>query len=78
MQEGTKTNTSSFADDSLLFYRATYEECNKVLNIQETYEGASGKIVDRNKTTLFFNKSTLDDNKASIKIVLGVLEDYAV
>ena len=49
-----------------------------MLNIQETYEGASGKKVDRNKTTLFFNRSTLDDNKASIKLVLGVLEDYAV
>ena len=43
-----------FVDDSLLFCRATEEECGKVLNILEAYEGASGQKVNRSKTTLFF------------------------
>ena len=43
-----------FVDDSLLFCRATEEECGKVLNILEAYKGASGQKVNRSKTTLFF------------------------
>ena len=57
----------SFADDSLLFCRATVEECANVLKILEAYEGSSGQKVNRDKTTLFFSRSTLDDIKSNIK-----------
>ena len=48
------------------------EECANVLKILEVYEGASGKKVNRDKTALFFSRSTLDDIKSSIKQTLGV------
>lgn len=64
----------SFADDSLLFCGATVEECGKVLNILEAYEGASGEKVNRSKIALFFSKSTTKDIKSNIKLVLGVSE----
>lgn len=50
------------------------EECNKVLEILEKYEKASGQKVNRSKTTLFFSKSTAIGVRSQIKEVLGVLE----
>lgn len=48
-----------FADDSLLFCRANVHECQRVLDILQTYEVASGQMLNKDKTTLFFSKSTL-------------------
>ena len=61
-----------FANDSLLFCRATTEECAKVLNILETYENAFGQKVNRNKTTLIFSKSIAGIMCQAIKDTLGV------
>ena len=41
-RRGPKLTHLLFADDSLLFCRATVEECANVLNILEAYERASG------------------------------------
>ena len=72
-RNGQKLTHLLFVDDSLLFCRATEEECGKVLNILEAYEGASGQKVNRSKTTLFFfSKSTSDAIKSNIKLALGV------
>ena len=73
-RSGPKLTYLLFANDSLLFCRATVEECGKVLNILEAYEGASGQKVNRSKKTLFFSKSTAKDIKSNIKLVLGVPE----
>ena len=50
------------------------EECEKVLNILEVYEKASGQKVNRSKTAIFFRKSTPEDIKNNIKQALGVQE----
>ena len=63
-----------FADDSLLFCRATMEECGKVLEILNRYEEASGQKVNRSKTTLFFSKCTPTKTKHDIKVALCVSE----
>ena len=63
-----------FADDSLLFCRATGDECRKIINILETYEGESGQKVNKNKTTIFFSKSTYKATKQEIKAALGLQE----
>ena len=73
-RRGPKLTHLLFADDSLLFCRATVEECANVLNILEAYERASGQKVNRDKTALFFSRSTLEDVKSSIKHALGVQE----
>ena len=73
-RRGPKITHLLFADESLLFCRATVEECANVLNILEAYERASGQKVNREKTALFFSRSTLEDVKSSIKHVLGVQE----
>ena len=71
-KRGPKLTHLLFVDDSLLFCRATMEECANVLKILEIYEGASNQKVNRDKTALFFSRSTLDDIKSSIKQTLGV------
>ena len=63
-----------FANDSLLFCRATSEECEKVLQILESYEQASGQKVNRNKTAIFLSKATPDTLKQAIKTTLGLQE----
>ena len=44
------------------------------MNILERYEKASGQKVNKNKTTIFFSKSTVEINKYEIKSALGLQE----
>ena len=71
-RRGPKLTRLLFGDDSLLFCRATIEECGKVLKILEEYERALGQRVNKNKTALFFSKFTNADTKHSTKLALGV------
>ena len=49
-----------------------YYDCQKLLEILDTYERASEQQINREKTTLFFSKSTSQDMQESIKQALGV------
>ena len=44
------------------------------MNILERYEKASGQKANKNKTTIFFSKSTVEINKNEIKSALGLQE----
>ena len=57
-RNGPKLTHLLFADDNLLFCRATRSECQKVLEILSTYEKLSGQKLNNEKTMLFFSKST--------------------
>lgn len=61
-----------FVDDSFLFCRATRDECRKIMEILETYDGESGQKVNKNKTIIFFSKSTDEATKQEIKDALGL------
>ena len=71
-RNGPKLTHLLFADDSLIFSRATENECQTLLNILAKYECASGQQINRAKTTLFFSKSTNIDIQDRIKDMLGV------
>ena len=71
-RNGPKLTHLLFADDSLIFCRATENECQTLLNILAKYERASGQQINRAKTTLFFSKSTNADIQDRIKDMLGV------
>ena len=63
-----------FVDDSLLFCKATIEECQRVLDILDVYGKYSGQQINRSKTTIFFSKSTKVEFRNQIKLALGVPE----
>ena len=70
-RNGPRLTHPLFADDSLLFCRATTRECQKILDILEVYGSCSGQQINRNKT-IFFSKATSEDTRNRIKIALGV------
>ena len=63
-----------FVDDSLLFCKSNVEECQKNLEILHIYERSSGQQINKAKTTIFFSKSTREEEKLLIKDTLGVVE----
>ena len=71
---GPKLTHLFFADDSLLFCRANLVECSNILKLLGVYEQSSGQKINKDKTALFFSKSTPQATKDSIKGLLGVQE----
>ena len=47
-----------FVDDSIVFCRATVDEGRRILKVLEDYEVESRKKLNKDKTSLFFNKNT--------------------
>ena len=50
------------------------QECGNVLKILAEYEEVLGQKINKQKTSLFFSKSTKADVKEEIKNMLGVNE----
>ncbi|XP_021716657.1 uncharacterized protein LOC110684510 [Chenopodium quinoa] len=61
-----------FADDSILFAKATLQECSKIAEIISIYERASGKKVNLSKTEVAFSKCVTMDRREAIVETLGV------
>ena len=60
-----------FADNSIIFCRATVEEGKRVLKVLEEYEVESGQKLNKEKTSLFFSKNTSRDVQAQVKQLFG-------
>ena len=56
-----------FADDSIVFCRATGDECDRVLKVLEDYEGDLGQKLNKEKTSLYFSKNTSKEIKEYVK-----------
>lgn len=57
-KKGPRLTHLFFVDDSLIFYRASMLECQKVQSLLACYEKASGQLLNMHKTSLFFSKFT--------------------
>uniref|UniRef100_A0A2N9GXY5 CCHC-type domain-containing protein n=1 Tax=Fagus sylvatica TaxID=28930 RepID=A0A2N9GXY5_FAGSY len=71
-RRGPKLTHLFFANDSLLFCKATTNEIMCIQDILTEYELALGQQVNRQKTTLFFSKSTPRFIQDNIQAMLGV------
>ncbi|KAF5454628.1 hypothetical protein F2P56_024278 [Juglans regia] len=67
-----KVNHLFFADDSLLFCQAKYEEINCVLKILELYEKGSGQVINKDKSAIYFSKNTALMTQQQIMHLAGV------
>ena len=78
-KNGPKILTLFFADDSLLFCRATMSNLQAIRAILSLYERASGQKLNREKTSIFFSKATSEGTREEISNFLGVPEvkEYA-
>lgn len=63
-----------FADDSLLFAKASVSECSVIADIISKYERASGKSVNLDKTDVVFSKCMDVSRRETIVNTLGVKE----
>lgn len=61
-----------FADDSLVFCRATVPECVKLQSILYNYEEASSQSINRGKTNIFFSSNTSHQTRVAIMSFLGI------
>ena len=77
-RRGPKLSHLFFADDSVLFCRASLQECHAIQDILRTYERASGQQINQDKTTLFFSSSTQEETQNEIKdaLRLQVIRQY--
>lgn len=66
-QRSPKISHLFFANDSLIFCRATKEECSNLQRVIETYEQAFGQQLNQEKTFLLFNSNTPQDIQDHIK-----------
>ena len=60
-----------FADDCVVFGKASKEEGFRLLKILEVYEKESGQKLNREKTSLFFSKNTSVEVKEEVKDMFG-------
>lgn len=75
-RQGLKLTHLFFADNSLLFCRATPGKYDKVMDILSKYESVSGQKVNREKIALFFSGSVDEGSRQNIKKKLGVQEEH--
>ncbi|KAL0003813.1 hypothetical protein SO802_011374 [Lithocarpus litseifolius] len=64
-----------FADDSLLFCRASSQECHKLTEILSRYEAASGQKINTDKSFVFFSLNTTQETKNEVLDILGPMQD---
>ena len=68
---GPRVTHLLFADDCMLFFRATTDECQTVMNILDKYEAAFGQKLNNDKTFIFFSTNTPTEAKEDIKNLMG-------
>ena len=61
-----------FVYDSIIFCRALIMECERVLKVLDDYERDLGQKINKEKTTLYFSKTTSREVQDQVKQRLGV------
>ena len=73
-KNGPKISHLFFADNSLVFCRATMFDLHEIQAILSLYERASSQKLNREKTSIFFSKAVSEGRGQEISDFLGVPE----
>ncbi len=68
---GPRISHLFFADDSIVFCKASNAECSILHEILSLYERASGQKINREKTALFFSHNTPQEHREQIMAHFG-------
>ena len=68
---GPKLSHLFFADDNLIFCKASLVDCDALQGILKVYEQALGQQLNRAKTSSFFNQNTSNDIQEEIQQRFG-------
>ena len=60
-----------FVDNSLIFCKASLEECDSLQHVLKVYEDASSQQLNRAKTSMFFSSNTNQQLQEEIKTRFG-------
>ena len=71
-QSAPSVNHLLFADDNLLFFKASREGAEEVSNLLDVYCNASSQRVNRDKSSIFFSKGCPQNVKEEVKMLLNV------
>jgi hypothetical protein len=71
--KGPRLNHLFFADDNLLFCKATSSDWGRLSQLLEYYEKASGQLLNKEKTSIFFSRNTSQVDRECIHQLFGVL-----
>lgn len=63
-----------FADDTMLFCRATEDDARGLKHILDTYAAVSGQVINYDKSSVAFSKGTATGKKNRVVQILGVQE----
>jgi hypothetical protein len=71
-RRGPWINHLFFADDSLLFCKASQEQWHRLSSLLNAYEKASGQQLNKEKTGIFFSRNTDSETRQKIMRVAGI------
>lgn len=60
-----------FADDSLIFFKATPEACDRIKNIISKFSRISGEVINYNKSHILFSPNTPNRFKRFMRSIIG-------
>nr|XP_027115579.1 uncharacterized protein LOC113733407 [Coffea arabica] len=63
-----------FADDSLVFCKASKQEAEKLIMILKEYEEATGQFINLEKSSVFFSKNTMPAVRSEVCQALGSIK----
>ena len=64
-----------FVDNSLLFCKASKQECRKMIEILELCEAASGQKVNAKKSSVIFSHNNPQERRRMVMDILGPMQD---